>query len=92
MIDGQTKRFFFGAPNSSVTTCSITGSAGCSTGCAVMIRNTCGSLFRRAREPCGFGAGPRPATQITPTKTAEYQRSEPKLRHAFTGIACEIGG
>ena len=34
-----------------------------------------------------------PAARIdTSSKTAEYQRSEPKLRHAFTGIACEIGG
>nr|DAM91610.1 MAG TPA: hypothetical protein [Caudoviricetes sp.] len=36
-----------------------------------MIRSTCGFLFRRAREPSGFGAGPRPATQITPTHSAE---------------------
>nr|DAM91609.1 MAG TPA: hypothetical protein [Caudoviricetes sp.] len=32
MIVGQLKRFFFGTPNSSTTTCSIVGSAGCSTG------------------------------------------------------------
>nr|DAI54997.1 MAG TPA: hypothetical protein [Caudoviricetes sp.] len=38
-----------------------------------MIRSTCGSLFRRAREPSGFGAGPRPATQIPPNLSAEYQ-------------------
>ena len=34
-----------------------------------------------------------PAARIdTSSKTAEYQRSEPKARHALTGIACGIAG
>ena len=34
-----------------------------------------------------------PAARInTSSKTAEYQRSEPKPRHALTGSACEIAG